>query len=131
MIFMNILSDTEKYSRGVPQSNRYALNFRLRPYFSEDFYPLTEVSDNLDVWCAMQFDRPSSGDGIIEVFRREHSPYETAIFELKGIDKESNYKFTDLDGGEFTISGSEIIEKGLKLTVTEKRKAKIYSYRKI
>lgn len=79
----------------------------------------------------MQFDRPSSGDGIIEVFRRENSPYETAIFELKGIDKESNYKFTDLDGGEFTISGSEIIEKGLKLTVTEERKAKIYSYRKI
>lgn len=79
----------------------------------------------------MQFDRPSSGDGIIEVFRRENSPYETAIFELKGIDKESNYKFMDLDGGEFTISGSEIIEKGLKLTVTEERKAKIYSYRKI
>ena len=79
----------------------------------------------------MQFNRPSYGDGIIEVFRREHSPYETAIFELKGIDKESNYKFTDLDGGEFTISGSEIVEKGLKLTVAEKRKAKIYIYQAV
>lgn len=104
---------------------------KVRPYFSEDFYPLTEVSDRLDVWCAMQFNRPLQGDGIVEVFRREHSPYETAVFDLKGIDKDSNYKFTDLDGGEFTISGSEITEKGLKVIITEKRKAKIYLYKKI
>ena len=49
----------------------------------------------------------------------------------KAYDKESNYKFTDSDGGEFTISGSEIIDKGLKLTVTEKRKAKIYLYQTV
>ncbi len=104
---------------------------KVRPYFSEDFYSLTQVSSELDVWCAMQFDRPSRKDGIIEVFRREKSPYETAIFELKGIDKECNYKFTDFDGGEFIINGSDIIEKGLKLTVPEKRKAKIYLYQVI
>lgn len=103
----------------------------VRPYFSEDFYSLTDVSDKLDVWCAMQFDRPSCQDGIVEVFRREKSPYETAIFELKGVDKERDYKFTDFDGGEFIISGSEIIEKGLKLTISEKRKAKIYLYQAI
>ena len=104
---------------------------RVKPFFSEDFYSLTEVSDKPDVWCAMQFNRPSCGDGIIEVFRRENSPYETATFELKGIDKGSNYKFTDFDGGEFTISGSELIDKGLSLTVTEKRKAKIYLYQTV
>lgn len=121
--------DTEEQVEFIKKyANEY---LKVRPYFSEDFYPLTEVTDKLDVWCAMQFNRPSCGDGIIEVFCREHSPYETAIFELKGIDKESNYKFTDLDGGEFTISGSEIIEKGLKLTVTEKRKAKIYLYQTV
>ena len=121
--------DTEEQVEFIKKNaNEY---LKVRPYFSEDFYPLTEVTDKLDVWCAMQFNRPLYGDGIIEVFRREHSPYETAIFELKGIDKESNYRFTDLDGGEFTISGFEIIEKGLKLTVTEKRKAKIYLYQTV
>lgn len=101
----------------------------VRPYFSEDFYPLTDFTDAHDAWCVMQFDRPSRNDGIIEVFRREDSPYETAIFECKGIDKEKNYRFCDLDGGEFTVSGCELVEKGLKLTITEKRKAKIYLYR--
>lgn len=121
--------DTEEQVEFIKKyGNEY---IKVRPYFSEDFYPLTDVTDKLDVWCAMQFNRPSYGDGIIEVFRREHSPYETAIFELKDIDKKSNYKFTDLDGGEFTISGSEIIEKGLKLTVMEKRKAKIYLYQTV
>lgn len=45
---------------------------KIRPYFSEDFYPLTELSEKLDVWCAMQFNRPRKNDGIIEVFRREN-----------------------------------------------------------
>lgn len=103
----------------------------LRPYFSEDFYPLTEFTGSRDAWCAMQFNRPSCGDGIIEVFRRENSPCEAAVFELNGISKDKSYKFTDLDGGEFTISGSEIIKNGFKLTVTEKRKAKIYLYQAV
>lgn len=51
---------------------------KVRPYFSEDFYPLTELSEKPDVWCAMQFNRPGQNDGIIEVFRRENAPYETA-----------------------------------------------------
>lgn len=70
-------------------------------------------------------------DGILEVFRRENSPYETAVFKLHGIDKDSDYKFKDLDGGEFTVKGSELLEKGLKLTVSEARKPKIYLYKKI
>lgn len=121
--------DTEEKVEFIRKfTNEY---LKVRPYFSEDFYPLTECCDALDVWCAMQFDRPTSCDGIVELFRRENSPYETAIFNLKGINKNKNYKFTDLDGGEFIISGSEIIEKGLKFTVPEKRKAKIYLYQAI
>ena len=42
MLFMNILSDTEKYSRGVPQSNRYALNFRLQKFLKILDLPLTK-----------------------------------------------------------------------------------------
>lgn len=121
--------DTEEKVEFIRKyTNEY---LKIRPYFSEDYYPLTECSDALDVWCAMQFDRPTAADGIITVFRRGNSPYETAVFNLNGIDKNRNYKFTDLDGGEFVLSGSEIIENGLKLTVPEKRKAKIYLYQAI
>ena len=104
---------------------------RVRPYFSEDFYPLTEYSEKEDVWCAMQFDRPAEDDGIIQVFKRENSPYETARFFLRGIDINKQYLFTDIDEGEFVISGKELKENGLLLKISEKRKAKIYFYKKI
>lgn len=101
---------------------------RVRPYFSEDFYPLCEYSEKLDIWAAFQFNRPESGDGLLEVFRRENSPYETAVFKLRGLDTARDYRFTDLDGGEFTVSGKELCENGLRLTVSAKRKAKLYIY---
>lgn len=102
----------------------------VRPYFSEDYYPLTEFSDNEGSWCAMQFNRPESGDGIIEVFRRKNSPYETAVFNLGGIDASADYIFRDFDSGEFRLSGKDICENGLKIAVNEKRKAKIFRYKK-
>lgn len=121
--------DTEEKVEFIKKyGNEY---LKVRPYFSEDFYPLTEVSDKLDVWCAMQFDRPSEGDGIVQVFRRENSPYETAVFMLGGINTDNSYLFADIDGGEFTVSGKELTEVGLKITIAEKQKAKIYIYKKI
>lgn len=101
---------------------------KVRPYFSEDFYPLTEVSTNLDTWCATQFDRPSQGNGMILIFRREKSPYETAVFPLFGIDENASYAMTDADGGTWTVSGKELID-GLKVTIP-KRAAKILFYKK-
>lgn len=119
--------DTEEKIRFL---RKYTQEYRkVRPYFSEDFYPLTEITGNLDTWCAAQFHRPDQGDGMVEVFRREKSPYETARFELKGMDSAADYLFTDVDGGEFLIPGKELAENGFSVTVKEQRKAKIFLYR--
>lgn len=105
---------------------------KVRPYMSEDFYPLTQVSDRSDIWCAAQFDRPSEHDGIVQIFRRENSPYETASFALFGIDQTANYIFTDADDGkEMAISGAELAEKGFCIGLKEKRTSKIYFYKKV
>lgn len=103
---------------------------RLRPYFSEDFYPLTEISDNDDVWSAAQFHRPSEGDGIIQTFRRENSPYTECMFRLRGLDHEKTYVFTDIDAPEESLefSGKELTERGFKARVEEQRSAKIWFY---
>ena len=77
----------------------------------------------------MQFHRPAQNDGLLEVFRRENAPYETACFMLRGIDENATYLFTDADGGAFTVSGTDLMNHGLRITVPEKRKAKIYFYR--
>jgi len=102
---------------------------RVRPYLSEDFYPLTEPSPKLDVWCAAQYDRPSEGDGLLQIFRRENSPYDSALFHLHGIDGNAVYILEDLDGGEVRMSGSELAE--VRITIDVPRTAKIYFYRKV
>ena len=103
----------------------------LRPYFKEDFYPLTEITALPDVWTAAQFDRPSQGDGIVQVFRREGSPFTSASFSLFAIDGGAEYVFTDIDDNtEFVISGKELTENGFNVTLNKKRTAKVYLYKK-
>lgn len=103
----------------------------VRPYMSEDFYSLTQVSDRRDVWCASQFNRPCENDGILLLFRREKSPYENATFFLNGIDQTKDYIFTDADSDEeFTLSGAFLLENGLNISIKDKRSSKLYFYRK-
>ena len=104
---------------------------RVRPYLSEDFYALTQVSDRNDVWCAAQFHRPEQGDGIVQVFRRADSPYQTASFLLRGIDRTASYLITDADGGApVCLSGEQLCDGGFAVEMPEKRSAKIYFYKK-
>lgn len=104
---------------------------RVRPYLTEDIYPLTHPSTAPDVWCATQYDRPEKGDGLLTVIRRENAPYETATFALRGIRAEATYRITDADGGSFTLLGRDLLADGLTLALPEKRKAKIYFYEAI
>ncbi len=101
----------------------------IRDYFSEDFYPLTQSSPKKDIWCAAQFNRPEKGDGIVQIFRREDAPYESANFVLRGLKDDTMYAFTDVDSGETVLLNSkDIKEKGWSVTISQKRSAKIYKY---
>lgn len=102
---------------------------KIRPYFSEDFYPLTELSTARDTWCATQFDRPSQNDGMLLIFRRENAPYESAQFPLFAIDEDSAYEITDLDGETWVMSGKALAS---EFSVsTPRRSSKIFLYKKI
>ena len=101
----------------------------VRPYFYEDFYPLTEISDRTDIWSAAQYDRPEQNDGIVQVFRREHAPYTDASFTLSAIKADKTYLFRDADTDETQeISGKDLLEKGFSVHIPKKRTAKIYFY---
>ena len=103
---------------------------RVRPYLSKDVYPLTTPSAALDTWSALQYHDAETDAGVIQVFRRERSPYETATFALFGLDPSASYVFEDADGGTFTADGRELTERGLRLRIEEKRVAKVYFYKK-
>ena len=103
---------------------------RARPYFSCDYYPLTEVTAVDSSWAASQFDRPEKQDGMVTVFRRCLSNCETARFELGGIASGAVYSFEDADTGEvFEIAADELAKNGFVAAMPEKRSSKIYFYK--
>ena len=98
-----------------------------------DFYPLATWSLGKDVWAAWQYDRPEQGEGLVQAFRRENSPYETARLKLRGLDAAARYAVLDLDKPEAPrqFSGHELLERGLPITLAEPRSSGLLTYQRL
>lgn len=100
--------------------------------FLGDYWPLTSYSLDNSVWMAWQFDRPDLGEGLIQVFRRAESSYESARFKLRGLEPDARYTLTDLDAGRpQQFSGRELGEKGLLVTAPNRPSAVVILYKKV
>jgi alpha-galactosidase len=105
---------------------------RVRQYFYGDYYPLTRYNLDDEHWLAWQFDRPDLGEGMVQVFRRGRSSYETARFFLKGLDPEANYRLTDTDDGRpSVVCGAELMERGLLVKIEKRPHAVVMVYEKV
>jgi alpha-galactosidase len=118
---------------------------RVRPYYYGDYYPLLPCSSSTDCatgassersaafeWAAWQFNRPEQEDGMVQVFRREKSPDPAKDLRLRALDATATYEVTDLDAGvPNTISGRDLMQKGLHVEVAGEPGAAIIIYRKI
>jgi alpha-galactosidase len=97
-----------------------------------DFYPLTSWTRDNAVWMAWQFDRPEAGTGLVQVFRRENSYYESARFKLRGLEAGARYRVVNLDqpnaAREFT--GSELMDAGLLISLPNQPEAAVIEYTK-
>jgi alpha-galactosidase len=112
--------------RARDEMNKY---LALRECFYGDFYPLTSYSIADDVWMAWQFDRPDLGRGLVQVFRRPQSAYETARFKLRGLEAEANYEVVDIDENQpKIISGAELMNEGMYFAITEKPGVRVVRY---
>jgi len=94
-----------------------------------DYYPLTPYSLGDDAWMAWQFDCPEKGAGMMQVFRRANSPFESARFQLKGLVPGARYTVKNLDvEGAVEMTGKELMEQGLPVILSNRPKAAIYKY---
>lgn len=104
---------------------------RIAPNYYGDFYPLTPWTRDDTVWMAWQFDRPEAGEGMIQIFRRHNSFYESARFKLLGLDAEADYLVTNLDTGvQESRSGRELLNDGLPVTIAAKPGVAILTYQR-
>jgi alpha-galactosidase len=101
----------------------------ISPYFLGDFYPLTPHTDANDQWMAWQFDRTDLAGGVLQVFRRASSIYESARLKLRGLDAAATYALTDLDTGDTTeAAGETLLDEGLLVTVPRPASAAVVRY---
>ncbi len=105
---------------------------KIREYFYADFYPLTDSVESNYSWNASQFNRPENGDGMVQAFRHEKSPFAVADFRLYGLDSSKLYRITDLDAeNSYDVSGEILMNTGLNIRTDSPRTAKIYVYKAI
>ena len=101
----------------------------IAPCFFGDYYPLTPYSLDQSQWLGWQFDCPEKGEGMIQLFRRQNCLSESICVKLHGLDPEATYTLTNLDlSNTRKISGCELMEKGLSVTIQERRGAAIFTY---
>jgi alpha-galactosidase len=101
----------------------------VSPNYYGDFYPLTPWTRDNAVWVAWQFDRPEAGAGMVQVFRRQNSPYETARLPLRGLDANRRYRLKTLEADTtWELPGRELLEKGLAVTLPAKASATTITY---
>ncbi len=117
----------------IPEMQNSLSEFKeLRPYFYEDYYPLTGLDDLTgdNVWLAYQLNKPSDESGIVVAFRRKDNHSETLSVKLKGLNADSTYIiFNANDKCTITKTGKEL-EQGLILEIKETPGSLLLKYRK-
>jgi hypothetical protein len=95
-----------------------------------DFYPLTSYQLNEELWLAWQFDLPERQRGMVQVFHRAGSNYESARFRLQNLDPAASYVVTDLDqpAAAKEYSGRDLVERGLLVNAPVRPSARILTY---
>ena len=103
------------------------------PNYYGDFYPLTPWSRDDSLWAAWQFDRPEAGTGLVQVFRRENSAYESARFKLRGLDPSALYRVETLDAPAAArdYTGATLMNPGLPVALATQPEAAVITYTKV
>ena len=126
-----ICADVRKPGVDWPLIRRLSEQWRqVADCFLGDFYPLMSYQLNEEMWLAWQFDSPESGKGMVQVFRRAESSYESARFKLRNLNPDARYVVTNLDTPdtkpEFT--GRDLMERGLLVIAPGQPSAIILTY---
>lgn len=108
----------------IPDMQRVIAEYKeLRPYFYEDYYPLTGLGDLTgdDVWLAYQLNKPSDGTGIVVAFRRKDNRQDSTVVKLRGLDPQQVYSVQNGNDGKIAAKTGKELADGLTLEIGERR----------
>ncbi len=106
---------------------------QVQPCYLGDYWPLTPYSRGKDVWAAWQFNRPDTGEGLVQAFRRQESPCEETRYQLRDLESDARYVVTNLDepAAPQEVAGSRLMQEGLVVTIRDKPGAALFMYRRM
>ncbi|MBN2292741.1 MAG: NPCBM/NEW2 domain-containing protein [Pirellulales bacterium] len=115
------------------QARKFLKEWRsVADYWFGDFYPLTEHSTADNVWIAWQFHREDKNAGLIQAFRRPNCSYVSAQYQLRSLEPDAKYAVSNLDTEQSReITGRDLMENGLLITIPQKPGAVLVTYRKV
>jgi len=124
--------DINSKEHTLPELQKYFQDFkRLRPYFYEDYYPLTRYVSSDNEWMAYQFNRLTVNDGVVFAFRRPDCRNETINIKLRGLDEKAVYELFYEDYLLKTeMTGAELM-KGIDISIPGKPGSLLISYKKL
>ena len=95
----------------------------VRPYFYEDFYPLSGTGDLTgdNIWLAYQLHRPSDDTGYIVAFRRAACEEPTCEVRLSGLNPSATYRIFNKDNGQTEGYTGRQLSESLTLTLPQPR----------
>jgi PKD repeat protein len=100
---------------------------QIAPVMLGDYYPLTPYSLTNTLWMAWQFDRPDTGQGVVQIFRRTNSAVPSMQFQLKGLNSAQLYDVQDFDRGDLGIyTGNQLMATGLTVQLAPQQSAILY-----
>lgn len=98
----------------------------FKKYFYKDFYVLTPYRSTTETkeWTAFEYFDAEDNSGVLQAFRGVNCDQSVYTIKVKGVDPDSYYKLTDLDGVNSLakIKGSALI-KGLPVRAANPRSA--------
>ncbi len=101
----------------------------IRDHFTSDYYPLTPYTQEQGAWMAWQFYSPDKGEGMVQAFRREQSPYTAINVKLRGLQPDAVYTLKNLDAdGTTSQTGRALMEDGLAVAIDKQPGAAVITY---
>ena len=124
--------DIERIESDAAQLRKLTGEWRsIADLYYGDYYPLTPYSTEPTAWLAWQFNAPATRNGMLQVFRRPESPFESARFRLSGLEPDASYLVRNLESAaQTTYSGKALMETGLAANIDHRASALVIVYRK-
>lgn len=111
-----------------PDKTEFAKYSQISGYMTLNYYPIVYGGTDMTKYLAMQFG--SGEEGAAVIYKREQVEDSTFVLSLNGLHPDVLYTVYNFDNPDekYTLRGSELMEKGITLTINETPKAAIYFY---